>query len=71
MNGSTEQSAKIAIFVLNEQRLLGYGISAYLNSQADMMVYGEAETLSSARSKIAQCQRQLVLTGLLLGTEDN
>ncbi|MET0502670.1 MAG: response regulator transcription factor [Candidatus Binatia bacterium] len=71
MSDSVERSPKIAIFVLNEQPLLRYGISAYLNSQPDMMVCGEAESLLNARSKIAQCQPQLVLTGLRLGTGDS
>jgi DNA-binding NarL/FixJ family response regulator len=71
MSDSGERSPKIAIFVLDEQPLLRYGISAYLNSQPDMMVCGEAESLLNARSKIAQCQPQLVLTGLRLGTGDS
>lgn len=71
MSDSVERSPKIAIFVLDEQPLLRYGISAYLNSQPDMMVCGEAESLLNARSKIAQCQPQLVLTGLRLGTGDS
>jgi len=57
--------------VLDEQPLLRCGISTYLNSQPDMMVCGEAESLLNARSKIAQCQPQLVLTGLRLGTGDS
>jgi DNA-binding NarL/FixJ family response regulator len=71
MSDSGGRSPKIAIFVLDEQPLLRYGISAYLNSQPDMMVCGEAESLLNARSKIAQCQPQLLLTGLRLGTGDN
>ena len=71
MSDSVEQPAKIRILVLDDQPLLRHGISAYLNSQPDMMVCGEAESLLSARSKIAQCQPQLVLTGLRLGTGDS
>jgi DNA-binding NarL/FixJ family response regulator len=71
MSDSSERSPKIAIFVLDEQPLLRYGISAYLNSQPDMMVCGEAESLLNVRSKIAQCQPQLLLTALRLGTGDN
>ena len=71
MSDSVEQPAKIRIFVLGDQPLLRHGISAYLNSQPDMMVCGEAESLSNARSKIAQCQPQLLLTALRLGTEDS
>ena len=68
MSDSVERSPKIAIFVLGEQPLLRYGISAYLNSQPDMMVCGEAESLLNARSKIAQCQPQLLMTALRLST---
>jgi DNA-binding NarL/FixJ family response regulator len=71
MGDSIEQSPKITIFVLDEQPLLRYGISAYLNSQPDMVVCGDAENLLNARSKIAQCQPQLLLTGLRLGTGDS
>ena len=71
MNNSGERSPKIAIFVLDEQPLLRSGISAYLNSQPDMMVCGEAESLLDARSKLVQCQPQLLLTALRLGTGDN
>ena len=38
-----QQPAKIRILVLDDQPLLRYGISAYLNSQPDMMVCGEAK----------------------------
>src|SRR5205823_12069903 len=59
-----EQPAKIRIFVLDAQPLLRQGISAYLNSQRDMMVCGEAGSVPDARRKIAECQPQFVVTAL-------
>ena len=66
-----EEPAKIRIFVLDEQPLLRQGISAYLNSQPDMMVCGEAGSVSDARRKIAECQPQFVVTALRLGVGDS
>src|SRR6266496_828482 len=66
-----EQPAKIRILVLDEQPLLRWGISAYLNLQPDMMVCGEAGSVSDARSKVAECQPQFVVTALRLGAGDN
>ncbi|HEY5991735.1 MAG TPA: response regulator transcription factor [Candidatus Udaeobacter sp.] len=66
-----EQPAKIRILVLDEQPLLRHGISVYLNSQPDMMVCGEASSVSDARSKVAECQPQFVVTALRLGAGDN
>src|SRR6266496_5668683 len=65
---SGEQPAKIRILVLEEQPLLRYGISAYLNSQPDMIVCGEADSIPHARSKIAECKPDLLLTPVRLGT---
>jgi DNA-binding NarL/FixJ family response regulator len=65
-----ETPEKIRVFVLDEQPLLRQGISAYLNSQADMVVCGEAGSLSDARSKIAECQPQVLVTPLRLGVQD-
>src|SRR6266436_6247663 len=66
-----EQPAKIRILVLDEQPLLRHGISAYLNSQPDMMVCGEGGSVSDARSKVAECQPQFVVTALRLGAGDS
>jgi DNA-binding NarL/FixJ family response regulator len=65
------EAAKIRILVLDDQPLLRYGISAYLNSQPDMTVCGEAESISDVRSKIAECQPQVLVTALRLGAEDS
>src|SRR6266850_7346768 len=65
------EAAKIRILVLDDQPLLRYGISAYLNSQPDMTVCGEAESISDVRSKIAECQPHLLVTALRLGAEDS
>jgi DNA-binding NarL/FixJ family response regulator len=71
MNDSSEQPPKIGILVLDEQPLLRQGISDYLNSQPDMMVCGEAESIWDAQSKIAECQPQVLVTALRLGAEDS
>jgi len=65
------ETAKIRILVLDDQPLLRYGISGYLNSQPDMMVCGEAERIADVRSKIAECQPQVLVTALRLGAEDS
>jgi DNA-binding NarL/FixJ family response regulator len=66
-----EHPAKIRILVLDEQPLLRHGISAYLNSQPDMVVCGEADSLLDAGTKIAECQPQLLVTELRLGAGDS
>ena len=71
MRDSSEQPSKIGILVLDEQPLLRQGISDYLNSQPDMMVCGEAESIWDAQSKIAECQPQVLVTALRLGAEDS
>jgi DNA-binding NarL/FixJ family response regulator len=71
MNDSGERTAKIRILVADEQPLLRHGICAYLNSQPDMIVCGEAGSISDVRSKIAECHPQFVLTALRLGAEDS
>src|SRR5437762_10711218 len=71
MSNSSEQPSKIGILVLDEQPLLRQGISDYLNSQPDMMVCGEAESIWDAQSKIAECQPQVLVTALRLGAEDS
>ena len=65
------QPAKIRILVLDEQPLLRRGIRAYLNSQPDMMVCGEADNIAGVASKIAECQPQLVVTELRQGADDS
>lgn len=68
---SISDEAKIRILVLDEQPLLRQGIIAYLNSQPDMTVCGEAGSISEAHRKIAECQPQLLITALRLGAEDS
>ena len=71
MSDSGEPPARIRVLVLDEQPLLRYGICAYLNSQLDMSVCGEAGSIPEARSKIAECHPQLLVTSLGLGAEDS
>jgi len=71
MAGSGKTPAKTRILVLEEQPLFRYGISAYLNSQPDMIVCGEADNIPDARSKIAKCEPHLLLTAVRLGIGDS
>ena len=71
MSDSGEPAATIRVLVLDEQPLLRYGICAYLNSQLDMSVCGEASSIPEARSKIAECDPQLLVTALGLGAADS
>jgi DNA-binding NarL/FixJ family response regulator len=71
MTASGKNPAKTRILVLDEHTLLRFGINAYLNSQPDMIVCGEADSIPDARSKIAQCKPDLLLTAFRLGTGDS
>jgi DNA-binding NarL/FixJ family response regulator len=71
MTDTGEHPAKIRILVLDEQPLLRCGISAYLNSQPDMFVCGEVDSIPGAGNKIAECQPQLLVTELRLGAGDS
>jgi len=71
MSDLGEPPATIRVLVLDEQPLLRYGICAYLNSQLDMSVCGEAGSIPEARSKIAECHPQLLVTALGLGAADS
>jgi DNA-binding NarL/FixJ family response regulator len=71
MTDTGEHRAKIRVLVLDEQPLLRHGISAYLDSQPDIVVCGEADSLPGAATKIAECQPQLLVTELRLGADDS
>ena len=71
MTGSGKNPAKTRILVLDEHTLLRFGLNAYLNSQPDMIVCGEADSIPDAQSKIAECKPHLLLTALRLGIGDS
>ena len=66
-----KRAAKTRILVVDEHPLLRHGIVTYLNAQPDMIACGEADCIPGARSKIAECKPQLLLTALRLGTGDS
>jgi DNA-binding NarL/FixJ family response regulator len=70
-NADTSNPAKTRILVLDEQPMIRYGISVYLNSQPDMIVCGEADSIPDARSKISEYKPDLLLTALRLGIGDS
>ena len=63
--------AKTRILVLDEQPMIRYGIIVYLNSQPDMIVCGEGDSIPEARSKISEHKPDLLLTALRLGIGDS
>src|SRR4030095_4033781 len=65
-----ERPGKIGTGGWEELPLLRCGISTYLNSQPDMVVCCEADSIADARSKIADCQPHVVVTELRLGVGD-
>ena len=70
MSASEKNPVKIRILVLEEHPLLRDGIADYFNSQPDLLVCGEAGNIRDARSEIAKCKPQLLVTALRLGTGD-
>ncbi len=70
MTDSRKSPAKTRILVLDEHTLLRFGLNAYLNSQPDMTVCAEADSIPDARSKISECKPDLLLTAFRLGTAD-
>lgn len=51
--------------------MLRYGLMAFLNSQPDMVVCGEADSIEDARNKISDCKPDLLVTALRLGIGDS
>ena len=70
MTGSGKNPTKTRILILDEHTLLRFGLNAYLNSQPNMIVCGEADSIPDARSKIAECEPHLLLTAFRMGTGD-
>ena len=66
-----KNAGKTRILILEEQPLLRDGISACINSQSDMAACGEADNISDARNKLAECKPHLLLTALRLGRGDS
>lgn len=62
---------KTRILVMEEQPLLRYGIITYLGFQPDLIACGEVDSISGARSKLAECKPHLLLIALRLGNGDS
>jgi len=71
MSAPEKHPAQTRILVLEEHPLLRHGVADYLNSQADMIVCGEADNIRDARHKLNECKPQLLLSALRLGTGDS
>jgi DNA-binding NarL/FixJ family response regulator len=62
--------AKTRVLILEEHPLLRDGVADLLNAQPDLMVCAEAGNIRDARTEIAKCKPQLLVTALRLGTGD-
>src|ERR1044071_758781 len=71
MSAPEKHSVKTRILILEEHPLLRHCVAQFLNSQPDMIVCGETDTIRDARHKIQECKPQLLLTALRLGTGDS
>jgi DNA-binding NarL/FixJ family response regulator len=71
MSPTGKNPVKTSIVVLEEHPLLRHGVTDFLNSQPDMMVCGESDSIRSARDELARCKPQLLVTALRLGTGDS
>jgi len=66
-----KRSAKTRILIVDEHPLIRHGIITFINCQPDMAVCGEADSIPSARTKLAECKPHLLVIGLRLGTGDS
>jgi DNA-binding NarL/FixJ family response regulator len=71
MSTPDKNPVRTRILVLEQHPLLRQGIIHFLNSQPDMVVCGESDNISDARSRIAESKPQLLLTALRLGAGDS
>src|SRR6266446_9261191 len=67
---SGKQTAKTRILVVDEHPLIRHGIITFIDCQPDMVVCGEADSIPSAKTKLAECKPHLLVIGLRLGTGD-
>src|SRR6266704_6265459 len=68
---SGKQAAKTRILVVDEHPLIRHGIIAFIDCQSDMIACGEADSIPSAKTKLAECKPHLLVIGLRLGTGDS
>ena len=61
---------KKRILVVDAFPMLRYGLISFLNSQANLIVCGEADSLPGALIKIAESKPHLLVIGLRLGAAD-
>src|SRR5262245_50173332 len=71
MSALEKHSAKSRILILEEHPMLRYGVAHFLNSQPDIIVCGETDSIRDARHKLQECKPQVLLTALRLGTGDS
>jgi DNA-binding NarL/FixJ family response regulator len=62
---------KKRILVVDEFPMLRHGLIVFLDAQPDLVVCGEADSIPSALTKIAECEPHLLIIGLRLGAGDS
>jgi DNA-binding NarL/FixJ family response regulator len=67
---SGRQIAKTRILVADEHPLLRHGIVTFINGQPDMIACGEADSISTIRTKLAETRPHLLVIGLRMGAGD-
>jgi len=61
---------KKRILVVDAFPMLRYGLTSFLNAQANLIVCGEADSIPGALIKIAESKPHLLVIGLRLGASD-
>jgi len=64
------RATKKTIFIVDDHSLVRRGLTALIESEADLAVCGEAATCRAALEAISQSQPDLVIVDLVLGEED-
>ena len=64
------RATKKTIFIVDDHSLVRRGLTALIESEADLAVCGEAATCRAALEAISQSQPDLVIVDLVLGEDD-
>ena len=63
--------ARTRILVVDEHPLLRHGVISFINAQPDMIACGEADSVQTVQSRLAETKPHVVLIGLRLGAGDS
>src|ERR1051326_8775052 len=63
--------ARTRMLVVDEHPLLRHGVISFINAQPDMIACGEADSVQTVQSRLAETKPHVVLIGLRLGAGDS